>query len=179
MCWPKSRQGQSLKVTTAIHSGKSLTKQKVFKENRHPKASRLRELTNIQPTADAKISMNERGLRAHRQRRPTEEPWKLTDRQRQERVLAAANREMPDRVPMDFQANPWVLDRLRRDLGAPRRTASCSIGSASTFWICMAWSTRRTAGRAGVPGPRRRAGELLGLAAEGRADGDRPGGLLR
>lgn len=35
-----------------------------------------------------------------------------------ERVLAAANREMPDRVPMDFQANPWVLDRLRRDLGA-------------------------------------------------------------
>jgi len=25
--------------------------------------------------------------------------------------------EQPDRVPMDFQANPWVLERLHRDLG--------------------------------------------------------------
>ncbi len=179
MCWPKSRQGQSLKVTTAIHSGKSLTKQKVFKENRHPKASRLRELTNIQP-ADAKISMNERGLRAHRQRRPTEEPWKLTDRQRQERVLAAANREMPDRVPMDFQANPWSARPTARDLGSASTHRELLDRLGVDILDLRAWSTRRAAGRAGVPGPRqRRAGELLGLAAEGRADGDRPGGLLR
>jgi len=33
-----------------------------------------------------------------------------------QRVLAAVNLEVPDRVPMDFQANPWVLERLHRDL---------------------------------------------------------------
>ena len=35
-----------------------------------------------------------------------------------ERVLTAANLGTPDRVPMDYHANPWVLARLRRDLGA-------------------------------------------------------------
>ena len=33
------------------------------------------------------------------------------------RVLTAVNMARPDRVPMDFQANPWVLERLHRDLG--------------------------------------------------------------
>jgi len=35
----------------------------------------------------------------------------------QERVLTAMNLAQPDRVPMDFQANRWVLERLHRDLG--------------------------------------------------------------
>ena len=34
-----------------------------------------------------------------------------------ERVLAAANLAVPDRVPMDLHANPWVYERLHRDLG--------------------------------------------------------------
>ncbi len=34
-----------------------------------------------------------------------------------ERVLAAASLAVPDRVPMDFHANPWVYERLHRDLG--------------------------------------------------------------
>lgn len=34
-----------------------------------------------------------------------------------QRVLVAAELEQPDRVPMDFHANPWVLERLHRDLG--------------------------------------------------------------
>jgi len=34
-----------------------------------------------------------------------------------ERVLTAVARRVPDRVPMDFQFNPWVLERLHRDLG--------------------------------------------------------------
>lgn len=34
-----------------------------------------------------------------------------------ERVLAAANLAIPDRVPMDFHATPWVYERLHRDLG--------------------------------------------------------------
>ncbi len=34
-----------------------------------------------------------------------------------ERVLAAARLEQPDRVPMDYHANPWVFERLHRDLG--------------------------------------------------------------
>jgi len=34
-----------------------------------------------------------------------------------ERVLTAANLAVPDRVPMDFHANPWVYERLHRDLG--------------------------------------------------------------
>ena len=34
-----------------------------------------------------------------------------------ERVLTAANLAQPDRTPMDFHANPWVLERLRNDLG--------------------------------------------------------------
>jgi uroporphyrinogen decarboxylase len=34
-----------------------------------------------------------------------------------ERVLSAVNRSLPDRVPMDFHANPWVYRRLHRDLG--------------------------------------------------------------
>jgi len=34
-----------------------------------------------------------------------------------ERVLAAVNLTQPDRVPMDFHANPWVYERLHRDLG--------------------------------------------------------------
>ncbi|MCX5649060.1 MAG: hypothetical protein NTX40_08205 [Planctomycetota bacterium] len=34
-----------------------------------------------------------------------------------ERVLTAVARRAPDRVPMDFQFNPWVLERLHRDLG--------------------------------------------------------------
>jgi len=32
------------------------------------------------------------------------------------RVLTAVNLDQPDRTPMDFQANPWVLQRLHRDL---------------------------------------------------------------
>ena len=32
------------------------------------------------------------------------------------RALTAANLARPDRTPMDFQANPWVLQRLHRDL---------------------------------------------------------------
>lgn len=35
-----------------------------------------------------------------------------------ERVLTAANLGTPDRVPMDYHGNPWVLARLRQDLGA-------------------------------------------------------------
>lgn len=31
--------------------------------------------------------------------------------------MAAANLAQPDRVPMDFHGTPWVLERLRRDLG--------------------------------------------------------------
>jgi uroporphyrinogen decarboxylase len=34
-----------------------------------------------------------------------------------ERVLAAANLSEPDRVPMDYHGNRWVLERLARDLG--------------------------------------------------------------
>jgi uroporphyrinogen decarboxylase len=34
-----------------------------------------------------------------------------------ERVLTAVHLGQPDRVPMDFQANPWVLERLHCDLG--------------------------------------------------------------
>lgn len=34
-----------------------------------------------------------------------------------ERVLAAINLEQPDRVPMDYHGNRFVLDRLRADLG--------------------------------------------------------------
>jgi len=34
-----------------------------------------------------------------------------------QRVLTAVNLAQPDRVPMDFHANPWVLERLHRDLG--------------------------------------------------------------
>lgn len=34
-----------------------------------------------------------------------------------ERVLTAVNLAQPDRVPMDFHANPWVLDRLHKELG--------------------------------------------------------------
>ena len=34
-----------------------------------------------------------------------------------ERVLTAVHLAQPDRVPMDFHANPWVLERLHRDLG--------------------------------------------------------------
>lgn len=34
-----------------------------------------------------------------------------------ERVLTAVARQVPDRLPMDFQCNPWVLERLHRDLG--------------------------------------------------------------
>jgi uroporphyrinogen decarboxylase len=34
-----------------------------------------------------------------------------------ERVLTAVQRAEPDRVPMDFLGNPWVLERLHRDLG--------------------------------------------------------------
>ncbi len=33
-----------------------------------------------------------------------------------QRVLTAIHLAQPDRVPMDFQANPWVLERLHRDL---------------------------------------------------------------
>ncbi|MBN2296118.1 MAG: hypothetical protein JXM70_27050, partial [Pirellulales bacterium] len=33
-----------------------------------------------------------------------------------ERVLTAVALQTPDRVPMDFHANPWVLQRLHRDL---------------------------------------------------------------
>jgi len=36
-----------------------------------------------------------------------------------ERVLTAVNLGEPDRVPMDFHGNPWVLQRLQRELGAP------------------------------------------------------------
>lgn len=35
-----------------------------------------------------------------------------------ERVLAAASLAQPDRLPMDFHGNPYVLERLSRDLGA-------------------------------------------------------------
>jgi len=34
-----------------------------------------------------------------------------------ERVWTAIRRAEPDRLPLDFQANPWVLERLHRDLG--------------------------------------------------------------
>jgi uroporphyrinogen decarboxylase len=34
-----------------------------------------------------------------------------------ERVLAAANLAAPDRLPMDYHGNPWVLERLAKDLG--------------------------------------------------------------
>lgn len=34
-----------------------------------------------------------------------------------ERVLTAVGHGQPDRLPMDFHGNPWVLDRLGRDLG--------------------------------------------------------------
>ncbi len=34
-----------------------------------------------------------------------------------ERVWTAIRRAKPDRLPLDFQANPWVLERLHRDLG--------------------------------------------------------------
>jgi uroporphyrinogen decarboxylase len=34
-----------------------------------------------------------------------------------DRVLTAVNRAQPDRVPMDFLPNPWVAERLHRDLG--------------------------------------------------------------
>lgn len=34
-----------------------------------------------------------------------------------QRVLTAANRSQPDRTPMDFLPNPWVMRRLHRDLG--------------------------------------------------------------
>lgn len=34
-----------------------------------------------------------------------------------DRVLAAVSLAQPDRVPMDFHANPWVYRRLHRDLG--------------------------------------------------------------
>jgi uroporphyrinogen decarboxylase len=40
-----------------------------------------------------------------------------------QRVLAAANRAQPDRVPMDFHGNPWVLERLTRDLGVSTHRA--------------------------------------------------------
>ena len=33
-----------------------------------------------------------------------------------ERVMTTVGLAEPDRVPMDFQANPWVLERLHRDL---------------------------------------------------------------
>ena len=35
-----------------------------------------------------------------------------------ERVLAAASLGLPDRLPMDFHGNPWVLERLARELRA-------------------------------------------------------------
>jgi len=34
-----------------------------------------------------------------------------------ERILTAVARQVPDRVPMDFHANPWVYQRLHQDLG--------------------------------------------------------------
>ncbi len=34
-----------------------------------------------------------------------------------ERILAAINLHISDRVPMDFHANPWVYERLHRDFG--------------------------------------------------------------
>lgn len=34
-----------------------------------------------------------------------------------ERVLAAVQRGQPDRVPLDFLGNPWVWERLHRELG--------------------------------------------------------------
>ncbi len=34
-----------------------------------------------------------------------------------QRVLTAVSLAEPDRVPMDFLPNPWVMDRLHRDLG--------------------------------------------------------------
>jgi len=34
-----------------------------------------------------------------------------------ERALAAIDFQQTDRVPMDFHANPWVYERLHRDLG--------------------------------------------------------------
>ena len=34
-----------------------------------------------------------------------------------DRVMTAVSLAEPDRVPMDFQANPWVLRRLHGDLG--------------------------------------------------------------
>ncbi len=36
-----------------------------------------------------------------------------------ERVLTAVNLGRPDRLPVDFHGNRFVLERLRRDLGAP------------------------------------------------------------
>jgi len=40
-----------------------------------------------------------------------------------QRVLTAVNLARPDRVPMDFPANPWVLERLHRDLGTSTHRA--------------------------------------------------------
>ncbi len=40
-----------------------------------------------------------------------------------QRVLTAVNLAPPDRVPMDFHANPWVLERLHRDLGTSTHRA--------------------------------------------------------
>lgn len=34
-----------------------------------------------------------------------------------ERVLTAVHLQQADRIPMDFHANPWVYERLHRDLG--------------------------------------------------------------
>jgi len=34
-----------------------------------------------------------------------------------ERVLCAASLSVPDRIPMDYHGNRWVLERLKRDMG--------------------------------------------------------------
>ena len=36
-----------------------------------------------------------------------------------ERVMAAVRLEIPDRIPIDLHGNPWVLERLRGELGTP------------------------------------------------------------
>ena len=41
----------------------------------------------------------------------------MTGLNSKERVLTAVALAEPDRVPMDFLPNPWVLERLHRDLG--------------------------------------------------------------
>jgi len=86
-----------------------------------------------------------------------------------ERVLTAAAPGRPDRVPMDFNANPATMKRLMADFGA---------SSLRELLIKLHVDIVDIRGVVDPVGWRP-AGELLGHAAQGHADCNRPRGLLR